>query len=75
MTITSLKKVFPKYLEKIRKDKHLRVGEFYGKLGITRSQYYNLIWGKNTPSLLTVNRLSENLDIEPNEIFANLRKK
>lgn len=63
------KKYFAKRLKELRLAKKLTQENLSEKLGIEPSNYSNFETGKTTPSVQSLYKIMERLDVTPNEVF------
>ena len=59
---------FGKNLREVRLKKNKSQGDIAKKLGVHRSYISGLERGKRNPSLLTINKMAEALDVAPKEL-------
>lgn len=59
---------FGKRLREARLKKKMSQGDIAKKLGVHRSYISGLEHGKDNPSLLTINKMAEAIDVTPKEL-------
>lgn len=56
-------------LREILKERHITIGQFAEMSGVSQSNLSNYMTGKVSPTLETLNRIANTLDIEITELF------